>query len=132
MRQSRAEHVPTFSVTYDAQDRLKSFGSNTYSYSKNGDLTSATDSSSADTTSYDYNSLGDLKQIAIPDGKQIRYLTDPLGRRIGKKVDGQLVQGFVYGDDLGPEAEVNLSGYMRKRSARLFLAAAVAAAARTA
>jgi RHS repeat-associated protein len=105
----------TLSATYDVQDRLKSFGSNTYSYSKNGDLTSVTDNSSADTTSYGYNSLGDLKQVATPDGKQIKYLNDPLGRRIGKKVDGQLVQGFLYGDNLGPEAELSSDGSVKSR-----------------
>jgi RHS repeat-associated protein len=102
-------------ATYDAQDRLKSFGSHTYDYSKNGDLTSATDSATRETTSFQFDALGDLKQVTTPDGKQIAYLTDPLDRRIGKKVDGQLVQGFLYGDDLGPEVELGSVGSVKAR-----------------
>ena len=105
----------TLNAAYDAQDRLKSFGSNTYSYSRNGDLTSVEDSSSGDTASLQYDALGDLKQVATEDGKQVSYLTDPLERRVGKKVDGQLVQGFLYGDDLGPEAELNSNGSVKAR-----------------
>ncbi len=105
----------TLNAVYDAQDRLKSFGSHTYGYSKNGDLTSYTDNTTAETTSYDYDALGNLKSVALPDGKQIAYLIDPLDRRIGKKVNGSLVQSFLYGNNLGPVAELNPDSSIRSR-----------------
>jgi RHS repeat-associated protein len=36
-------------------------------------------------------------------------------RRIGKKINGQLVQGFLYGDDLGPEAVLSPDGSILSR-----------------
>ncbi|MBI2388450.1 MAG: hypothetical protein HYV09_02430 [Deltaproteobacteria bacterium] len=43
------------------------------------------------TTTYTWDSRGNLLGVAMP-GKTIEYIVDPLGRRIGKKVDGTLVK----------------------------------------
>ena len=37
----------------------------------------------------------------------MEYILDALNRRIGKKVDGVLVQGFLYQDGLKPVAELD-------------------------
>ena len=37
-------------------------------------------------------------------------IMDAHDRRVGKKVDGQLVQGFLYQDQLAPVAELDGSG----------------------
>jgi len=47
---------------------------------------------------------------ALPDGTSIEYIIDARNRRIGKKVDGALVQGFIYKDQLEPVAELDGAG----------------------
>lgn len=54
--------------------------------------------------------LGNLRQVQLPGGVTIDYLIDGRNRRIGKKVDGVLVQGFLYQDQLNPIAELDGSG----------------------
>jgi len=93
---------------YDAQDRLTSYNSASYTYTANGDLLTKTDN--GDITQYDYDMLGNLRQVTLPDTTQIDYLHDGRNRRIGKKVNGTLVQGFLYQDQLNPIAEFDGSG----------------------
>ncbi len=47
----------------------------------------------------------------------IDYVIDGRNRRIGKKVDGILVQGFLYQDQLNPVAELDGTGVSAKRTA---------------
>ena len=56
----------TTTATYDAQDRLVSYGATTYAYTANGELSSKTDSSGTTTTSYDV--YGQLTSVSLPDG----------------------------------------------------------------
>lgn len=101
-------HAAT-SYTYDAQDRLltqsTALGTKSYTYSANGELQSK--ALGDETTVYQYDALGNLMNVATPDGTGIEYLVDGLGRRIGKKVNGNLVQGFLYLDGLKPLAELD-------------------------
>jgi len=46
----------------------------------------------------------------LPDGTQVEYVIDGQNRRVGKKVNGTLVQGFLYTDALRPVAELDGSG----------------------
>jgi RHS repeat-associated protein len=46
----------------------------------------------------------------LPNGTRIDYLTDGRNRRIGKRVGGTLVQGFLYQDQLKPVAELDGAG----------------------
>ena len=46
----------------------------------------------------------------MADGTKIEYVIDGQNRRIGKKVNGTLVQGFLYQDGLNPVAELDASG----------------------
>ena len=48
-----------------------------------------------------------LPEVTLPDSTQIDYIVDAKQRRIGKKVNGQLVQGWLYKDKLNPIAELN-------------------------
>jgi YD repeat-containing protein len=96
------------SATYDDQDRLLTFGPTSYAYTTNGELLSKTEGS--DVTTYAYDVRGALLGVHLPTGVQIDYLVDAGGRRIGKKVDGQLVQGFLYGGGLAPVAETDGAG----------------------
>jgi RHS repeat-associated protein len=45
--------------------------------------------------------------VALADGRQIDYLVDGLNRRIGKKINGVLQQGFLYQGLLKPVAELD-------------------------
>ena len=106
-RLSRASSGVTESGTYDAQDRLLTYGNWSYTYTANGELKSKADASTNQTTQYKYDVLGNLLQVTLPDGKVIDYLVDGNDRRIGKKVNGTLVSGFVYEGQLSPAAELD-------------------------
>lgn len=98
----------TFSGTYDDQDRMLSYGGNTYQYTANGEL--AKKINAEGTTVYDYDVLGNLRAVTLPDGTRIEYVIDGQNRRIGKKVNGTLVQGFLYFSQLTPVAELDANG----------------------
>ncbi|MCL6592128.1 MAG: hypothetical protein K6U80_19545 [Firmicutes bacterium] len=93
---------------YDAQDRLLTYGSNSYEYTANGELVRKT--TPEGTAVYSYDTLGNLRGVTLPDGTEIGYLLDGRNRRIGKKINGLLVQGFLYQDDLNPVAELDGAG----------------------
>lgn len=59
--------------------------------------------------------LGNLRSVTLPDGTQIDYVIDGKNRRIGKKVNGSLVQGFLYADQLKPVAELDDSNNVVSR-----------------
>jgi YD repeat-containing protein len=54
--------------------------------------------------------FGNLTAVILPAGTQIEYVIDGQNRRFGKKVNGALVQGFLYGSQLRPIAEFDGSG----------------------
>ena len=91
--------------TYDDQDRLNTYQAASYTYTDNGELTSKTESSV--TTNYQYDVLGNLRQVALPGGVTVDYVIDGQNRRIGKKINGALTQGFLYKDQLNPIAELD-------------------------
>jgi RHS repeat-associated protein len=92
--------------TYDDQDRLTSYGTTSYSYGSNGELKTKTEPG-VGTTSYTYDALGNLVAAALPDGTALAYVTDGQNRRVGKRVNGVLVQGFLYQGQLAPVAELD-------------------------
>jgi RHS repeat-associated protein len=91
--------------SYDAQDRLTSFGATTYSYTTNGELLAKT--TGVQTSGYQYDALGNLLHVTLPNGTAIDYLIDGKNRRIGKTVNGVLTQGFLYKGSLRPIAELD-------------------------
>ena len=93
---------------YDDQDRLTQYGDNTYDYTENGELRRK--NSNGQITQYQYDVFGNLRSLQLPDGEQIEYVIDGKNRRIGKKVNGQLVQGFLYQGSLNPVAELDGHG----------------------
>ncbi len=105
----------TFTGTYDAHDRLLSYGPYTYTYTANGELASKTDTSTNETTTYQYDELGNLLRVMLPTGTQIDYVIDGQNRRIGKKVNGVLVQGWLYANQLNPVAELDGAGNVVSR-----------------
>jgi RHS repeat-associated protein len=95
-------------AVYDAQDRLLQYGFNSYTYTANGELLTKNG------TTYRYDVFGNLRQVQLPD-KTIDYVIDARNRRIGKKVDGQLMQGFLYQGSLKPIAEFDGNGQIIAR-----------------
>ena len=80
--------------TYSDEDHLLSAGSVTYIYDLDGFLTTKTEGS--DITIYSYSSRGELLSVTQPDGRVVEYIHDPLGRRIAKKVNGSIVEKYLW------------------------------------
>ena len=90
---------------YDDQDRIITFGNRSFTFTDNGEL--LTQTSPSGTTTYKYDVFGNLLRVTLPDSKLIEYLVDGRNRRIGKKVNGTSVKGFVYLDGLRIAAELD-------------------------
>jgi RHS repeat-associated protein len=103
----------TTNATYDAQDRMTQYGSATYAYTANGELQSKTEG--AQITQYGYDVLGNLRTVTLPSTTQIEYVIDGRDRRIGKRVNGTLTQGFLYMDQLRIVAELDGSNNLVSR-----------------
>ena len=59
--------------------------------------------------------LGNLRHVTLPGGTNIDYLIDGQNRRIGKKRNNVLEQGFLYQDQLKPIAELDGNGTILSR-----------------
>ncbi|HYO56161.1 kelch repeat-containing protein [Archangium sp.] len=92
-------------ASYDAQDRLLSFGNTTYTYGPGGDVQSKQEGTQ--TSTYVYDAFGNLLAATLPNGTQLSYVVDAQDRRVGKKVNGTLVQGFLYDGQLRVIAELD-------------------------
>jgi RHS repeat-associated protein len=79
---------------YSAEDHLLTAGTRRYQYNLDGYLLSRTDGTSV--TSYTYSSRGELLKVTLPDGNVIEYICDPLGRRIAKKLNGTVVEKYLW------------------------------------
>ncbi|MBY0279732.1 RHS repeat protein [Candidatus Binatia bacterium] len=102
-------------ATYDDQDRLTRYGpaDHTFEYTNNGDLLAEHVGSSS--TTFQYDAAGNLRTVHLPDGRQIDYVVDGQNRRVGKKVNGTLVQAFLYSDQLRIIAELDGGGQIVSR-----------------
>lgn len=112
-RLSRTTPDGTLSGSYDAQDRLTQYGSTVYAYTPNGELQAKT--VSGQTTTYQYDVLGNLLSVMEPTGAVIEYVIDGQNRRIGKKLNGTLVQALLYQNQLNVVAELDGSGNVVSR-----------------
>jgi len=59
--------------------------------------------------------LTNLELVELPSNERIEYVIDGRDRRVGKKVNSQLVQGFLYQGSLNPVAELDGSGNLVTR-----------------
>lgn len=108
---NRLNHITADSNTsgsHDNQDRLLSYGANTCQYTANGEMVSKM--SPDGETLYQYDEPCNVLSVELPDGVSIDYIIDGLNRRIGKKINGVLVQGLLYQDNLNPVAELDAAG----------------------
>ena len=110
---NRTQLNGTLVAHYDDQDRLLDYQDATYKYTANGELQQKT--VAGQTTQYGYDVLGNLRKVTFPGGTVIDYVIDGQNRRIGKKRNGTLEQGFFYQDQLQPIAELDGNGSIRSR-----------------
>ncbi len=105
----------TIGGVYDAQDRLTDYGQLAFTYTANGELLTKSNPNLGQTASYSYDVLGNLKSVILPGSVTIDYVVDGQNRRIGKKVNGTLIQGFLYQNQLNPVAELDGTGVVVSR-----------------
>src|SRR4030042_1744950 len=113
--QEMVNNTNTASFTYDAQDRLLTYGTKTYTYTATGELSTKTDTATSQTTQYTYDALGNLNTVLLPDGRRIDYVVDGRNRRVAKKVNGAFTKKFLYSDQLRIAAELNASNAVVSR-----------------
>jgi YD repeat-containing protein len=102
--------VGTVSATYDDQDRLLTYGTWTFTYTANGELETKTNTATSDTWLFQYDALGNLVSVGLPNGDLVEYLVDGMGRRVGKKKNEVLLKQWIYRDALKPVAELDGAG----------------------
>jgi RHS repeat-associated protein len=112
-RTSAAAGSAARTAVYDAQDRLTQYGGAVYGYTANGELT--TKAVGGQATAYSYDGLGNLITVMLPNGVQVDYVIDGRNRRVGRKVNGITVQGFLYADNLRPIAELDAANNVVSR-----------------
>lgn len=93
---NRTHEESTPVATYDAQDRLIGCQDNEYRYTANGELTEKTNTATNETTQFDYDAFSNLRSVTLPDSTEIEYIIDGQNRRVGKKRNSTLEQGFLY------------------------------------
>ncbi|MBK9429523.1 MAG: hypothetical protein IPN65_03340 [Elusimicrobia bacterium] len=54
-----------------------------------------------ETTTYDYDAVGNLRTVTLPSGTTLEYVIDGRNRRVGRKVNGTLTQGYLYDGNCG-------------------------------
>jgi RHS repeat-associated protein len=101
-------------ASFDAQDELLSTKAATYKYDTDGRLATRTQGSAKSTFSYD--TVGRLRSVDLPT-KHLDHVVDPLGRRVGRRVDGALTQGFLYDVHSRVVAELDGTGKLVSRFA---------------
>jgi RHS repeat-associated protein len=116
-RLSRTTASESEGASHDDQDRLLTYGTKSYTYRDSGELLSRTDTATGATTLYAYDAFGSLRSVTLPGATAIEYVLDGLGRRVGKKVNGALVKGWLYASALLPAAELDASGAVVARFA---------------
>lgn len=102
--------VGTVSATYDDQDRLLTYGTWTFTYTANGEMETKTNTSTSETWLFQYDAMGNLVSVGLPNGDLVEYLVDGIGRRVGKKKNGVLLKQWIYRDTLKPVAELDGAG----------------------
>lgn len=114
-RLTRTTPSGTTSATYDAQDRLLTYGAFTYTYTANGDLKTKRNTTTGELWTYTYDARGNLTKVVLPNATVIDYVVDGKNRRVGKRVNGTLVRQWIWSSQLRIAAELNGSGQIQSR-----------------
>ncbi|MFC4700581.1 RHS repeat domain-containing protein [Glaciecola siphonariae] len=109
-RLSREANGEIETGTYDAQDRVLTYGNCVYTHDIEGVRTSATCAN--EQSQYTYDVMGNLLEVNKTNTdtgitSTISYDTDAFDRRIARFKDGVKTAGYLYLDQLSPIAELN-------------------------
>jgi RHS repeat-associated protein len=107
-RSSATVYGNPIAATYDDQDRLLTYGGTAYTYTPAGRLLTRTDPGDLVTT-YDYDVVGNLRGVTLPDATEISYGLDGPDRRVQRSVDGTITHRWLY-DGILPVAELDELG----------------------
>ena len=91
----------SFNANYNSDDQLLTLTGSVnrnYIYSDDGDLVSYTNCNGI--TSFNYDAFGNLKEVTLPDNTTITYKVDGFNRRIKKLVNGNVVEYYLWYDQL--------------------------------
>jgi RHS repeat-associated protein len=103
----------TESGTYDGRDRLVTYAGASFDHDDAGALRSTTDDDG--TTSFHYDTRGNLLGVDLPDGTEVDYRVDGDDRRVERRVDGVVTQRWLYDGQLRPIAELDAAGALVSR-----------------
>ena len=111
-------------IAHDDQDRLTSYDDMVYAYNNHGELEWSSHwrlneltevVEYFDRTDYVYDVFGNLRHVGLPDGTEIDYEIDPLGRRVRRESNGVEDQRLLWDGQLRPVAELDSSGIIETR-----------------
>ncbi|HKS68369.1 MAG TPA: RHS repeat-associated core domain-containing protein [Candidatus Acidoferrales bacterium] len=102
-------------AAYDERGRLTNWGSVHYIWAPDGHLARREDPSGA--ASFTYDDFGGLRKASLPGRREITYLLDAEGRRVGRKIDGKLAAEYLYRPDGSIAAETDGAGKIVSRFA---------------
>jgi len=105
--------ITSSSIYYDEQDRLRKYGTTTYTYSPAGNRASRTDSTG--NTSYTYDAVGNLTAVqctqgtcgSLTAGNPITYLVDGRNRRVARLKNGICTNKWIWSSQLRIAAELD-------------------------
>jgi RHS repeat-associated protein len=97
----------TTTATTDDQDRLLTYGTNTYTYAPNGETLTRTNDSNV--RNFVYDVMGNLT-IVSEGSLQLRYRFDAQGRRTQRYMNNQLTHSWLYLDQLRIAAKLKPNG----------------------
>lgn len=112
-RLSRADTIGTVYATYDAQDRMLAYGTESFTYTRAGELEAAVEN--GQTTAYAYDALGALRSVTQASTATISYVHTNQCLSVAKLRNGIVVRRLLYGDVLRPIAECDAQGSIQSR-----------------
>lgn len=101
-----------FSATYDDQDRLLTYGVESFTHSANGDMVSAQGISSS--RSYNFDAIGKLRGAVAATGPSMVYSYDGFGRLTNVVQDGSFKFHYIYETGDRVAAQTDLQGVIQK------------------
>jgi RHS repeat-associated protein len=103
----------TTTTTYDGEDRIQQLGNVSYTFSPLGQL--AEKKEGASVTRYQFDAVGTLQKVTLPNNQAVEYELDAAGRRVGRNPNGVKQKGWLYDGAIRIIAETDAAGTVTKR-----------------